>query len=191
MPKQQHSRGSARVFAVAALMATLVLPASAAVVSGLEVGAPTISIPVLDVTGPYKGQAICYVCEFQGDPNVLAFFRDTGDATAQLIVELNALYVKNKDRNFKAVAMIIAGDTAKPWLEALQAKEHLQIPLVVLRRGPKDVAVRLYSLSPDVDNTFLVTVDRSVAANLVGIAPQEFGRVAQATATMLAAKHAH
>jgi hypothetical protein len=164
----------------------LALPAAAEVVSGLDVGAPTVSIPVLDVTGPYKGQPICYVCEFQNDPNVLAFFRDTGETTAQLIVKLNDLYLRNKDRNFKAVAMIIAGDTAKPWLEELQASKHIQIPLVVLRRGPKDVAVRVYSLNPAVENTFLVTVDRFVAANVTGIAPDEFGRVADATASMLA-----
>jgi hypothetical protein len=176
--------------ALAALIATAV-PVCAEVVSGLDVGAPTVSIPVLDVTGPYKGQAICYVCEFQNDPNVLAFFRDTGDSTAKLIVELNDLYVKNKGRNFKAVAMIIAGDTAKPWLEELQAQKHLEIPLVVLRRGPKDVAVRLYSLNPAVENTFLVTVDRFVAANVTGIEPGEFGRVADATATMLASHAAH
>ena len=176
-------------YAMASLLTTLALPVSAEVASGLDVGAPTVSIPVLDVTGPYKGQAICYVCEFQNDPNVLAFFRDTGESTAELIVKLNDLYLKNKDRNFKAVAMIIAGDTAKPWLEELQASKHIEIPLVVLRRGPKDVAVRLYALSPDVDNTFLVTVDRFVAANVTGITPDEFGRVADATSTMLEQGH--
>jgi hypothetical protein len=169
----------------------LALPAAAAVVSGLDVGAPTVSIPVLDVTGPYKGQAICYVCEFQNDPNVLAFFRDTGGNTEELIVKLNELYLRNKDHNFKAVAMIIAGDTAKPWLEDLQARKHIQIPLVVLRRGPRDVAVRLYSLNPAVENTFLVTVDRFVAANVTGIGPGEFGRVADATTTMLASHRSH
>ena len=119
------------------------------------------------------------------------FVLDKGDTTADLIVKLNELYLKNKDRNFKAVAMIIAGDTAKPWLEELQASKHIEIPLVVLRRGPKDVAVRLYSLNPAVENTFLVTVDRFVAANVTGIGPAEFGRVADATATMLASQRAH
>ena len=172
-------------------LAALTVPATAEVVSGLDVGAPTVSIPVLDVTGPYKGEAICYVCEFQNDPNVLAFFRGTGDDTAELIVKLNDLYLKNKDRNFKAVAMIVAGDTAKPWLEQLQAEKHLEIPLVVFRRGPKDVAARLYSLNPAVANTFLVTVDRFVAANVTDIGPDGFGRVADATATMLAAHPTH
>jgi hypothetical protein len=190
MPKHRGVRALAWPLALGSLLTTLALPGSAEVVSGLEAGAPTVSIPVLDVTGPYKGQPICYVCEFQDDPNVLAFFRDTGETTAELIVKLNELYLQNKDRNFKAVAMIIAGETAKPWLEELQASEHIQIPLVVLRRGPKDVAVRVYSLSPNVENTFLMTVNRFVAANVAGISADEFDRVADATATMLAAQQA-
>lgn len=190
MLKVDRPRSLVRSFALTCLLG-LTVPVVAGVASGLDVGAPTVSIPVLDVTGAYKGQQICYVCEFQNDPNVLAFFRDTGDTTAALIVKLNDLYVKNKDRNFKAVAMIVAGDSAKPWLEELQAKKHLEIPLVVFRRGPKDVAARLYSLNPAVENTFLVTVDRFVTANVTGIGPDDFGRVADATSTMLAAQKSH
>jgi len=160
--------------------------ALAQIVSGLEIGAPTASIPVLDVTGAYAGQRICYVCEFQDDPNVLAFFRDTGEETADLIIELNALYLEHKNENFKAVAAVIAGEEAAPWLEELSARADIEIPLVVLRRGPKDVAVRLYELNPDVDNTFLVTVNRFVAANVADISPGQFDRVAAATDEMLA-----
>ena len=160
--------------------------ALAEVVSGLEVGAPTASIPVVDVTGPYAGQRICYVCEFQDDPNVLAFFRDTSDETAELIVQLNALYLEHRDANFKAVAAIIAGEAAAPWLEALSARADIEIPLVVFRRGPNDVAVRLYELDTEVDNTFLVTVNRFVAANVAAIEPAQFDQVAEATAAMLA-----
>ena len=155
-------------------------------ISGLEIGAPTASIPVVDVTGAYKGQRICYVCEFQDDPNVLAFFRDTGDDTANLIIQLNELYLRNKENNFKAVAAIVAGEEASNWLEDLSASARIEIPLVVLRRGPRDVAVRLYKLNPEAENTFLVTVNRFVAANVADIAPGEFGRVTEATAQMLA-----
>lgn len=160
--------------------------ADAEIVSGLEPGAPTVSIPVLDVTGAYAGQRICYVCEFQDDPNVLAFFTDTGDETAQLIVELNELYLSHKDENFKAVAAIVAGESATAWLEELAAAEGIEIPLVYFRRGPRDVAARLYELNPDVDNTFLVTVNRFVAANVAAIEPGDFSQVVEATERMLA-----
>ena len=160
---------------------------AAEVRSGLPVGAATQSIPVFDVTGPFKGERICYVCDFENAPNVLAFFRDTSDGTAKLIVQLNQLYVKNKERNFKAVAMIVAGAGAKKWLEDLSRSANLEIPLTFFSKGPKDVAGRVYKLNPDVQNTFLMTVNRVVGANVSDISPDEFNQVADATAQMLAA----
>jgi len=112
------------------------------IVSGLPVGATTMSIPVSDVTGPYKGELICYVCDYDKAPNVLAFFRDTSDATAKEIIQLNDLYLKNKSRNFKAVAMIIAGESSKKWLDDLNRSAHIEIPLTFFRKGPKDAAAR-------------------------------------------------
>lgn len=159
---------------------------AAEIVSGLAIGATTQTIPVTDVTGPYKGEKICYVCDFDKAPNVLAFFRDTSDATAKEIIQLNDLYVKNKSRNFKAVAMVIAGESSKKWLEELNRANHLEVPLTYFTKGPKDVAVRVYNLNPAVTNTFLVTVNRSVVANFSDIAPEQFDRVADATSEMLA-----
>lgn len=159
---------------------------AADLVSGLAIGATTQSIPVSDVTGPYKGEKICYVCEYDKAPDVLAFFRDTSDATAQQIVQLNDLYVKNKSRNFHAVAMIIAGESSKKWLDELNRSKHLEIPLTYFTKGPKDPAARVYNLSPAVANTFLVTVNRSVVANISDIAPDQFSRVTDAATEMLA-----
>jgi hypothetical protein len=158
---------------------------AADVVSGLPIGATTLSIPVSDVTGPYKGEKICYVCEYDKAPDVLAFFRDTSEATAKQIIQLNDLYLKHKSQKFKAVAMIIAGESAKKWLEDLNRSAHLEIPLTYFTKGPKDAAAKVYHLNPDVANTFLVTVNRSVVANISDIGPQEFSRVADATSEML------
>jgi hypothetical protein len=181
-------RSAKNLSVVAAVGSMLVTTAVAFedVISGLPAGAPTVSIPVLDVTGPYKGERICYVCEFQDFPNVLAFFRGTGDDTAELIIALNDLYVRNKDRDFRAVVMVAAGPDASTWLEDLSAAKGLEIPLTVFRKGPADLAGRLYELNPDVENTFLVTLDRFVVANVAGIEPAEFVRVTEATEEMLA-----
>ena len=177
---------------VFAVLVLLLLPNAAALAqeprSGLPIGTTTESIPVFDVTGPYKGERICYVCDFEEAPNVLAFFRDATDETARMIVQLNQLYLKNKGRKFLAVAMIVAGESTKKWLEDLNRKEKLEIPLTYFSRGPKDVAARLYKLNPEVQNTFLVTVDRTVIANVSGITPAEFDQVANATEQMLSAK---
>lgn len=169
------------VVAIAAFAADLI--------SGPPIGATTQSIPVTDVTGQYKGEKICYVCDYDKAPNVLAFFRDTSDATAKEIVSLNDLYLKNKSRNFKAVAMVIAGESTKKWLEDLNRTNHLEIPLTYFTKGPKDVAARVYSLNPAVANTFLVTVDRTVVANISDVQPDQFSRVADAASDMLAKTH--
>lgn len=155
--------------------------------SGPPLGTTTQSIPVMDVTGPYKGELTCYVCEYDKAPNVLAFFRDTSDATAKEILQLNDLYLKNKSRNFHAVAMIIAGESSKKWLEELNRSAHLEIPLTFFRKGPKDPAARVYHLNPAVANTFLVTANRSVVANISDVGPDQFNRVADAASEMLSA----
>ncbi|HUA18783.1 MAG TPA: hypothetical protein VMB25_08565 [Bryobacteraceae bacterium] len=165
------------------------LAPAADIVSGPPIGATTMSIPVSDVTGPYKGTLVCYVCDYDKAPDVLAFFRDTSDATAKEIIQLNDLYLKNKSRNFHAVAMIIAGESSKQWLEDLNKSAHLEIPLTYFRKGPRDPAVRVYNLNPAVGNTFLVTVNRSVVANFSDVAPDQFKRVADATSQMLAGLH--
>jgi hypothetical protein len=140
------------------------------------------------VTGQYKGTRVCYVCEFEELPNVLAFLREPSPESAKLIVELNRLYIKNKARHFQAVAMMIAGPESKKWLENLNKTEKLAIPLTFFTKGPKDVAARVYKLSPEVRNTFLVTVDRKIVTNISDIGSAEFGQVVEATEQMLAKK---
>lgn len=156
-------------------------------VSGLAIGKPTLSFTVMDVTGTYKGKRICYVCEYQNAPVVISFYQNTGDETAKLIENLNDLYLHNKDKNLKAFAVIMAGKEAKPWLEDLQQKAGIEIPMVYLRKGPKDVAVRMYHLDPEVKNTFLMAVNRTVKANLSDISASDFNEVADAATQMLTA----
>ena len=116
----------------------------------------------------------------------MAFFRDADDETAELIVQLDKLYRQEKKRNFKAVAIIISGPDAKPWLEELRKSRNIEIPLTVLNKGPKDVGVKLYKLDPQVRNTFLVTRNRTVDTNVSDIGPSGFDKVRQATLGMLA-----
>ena len=159
--------------------------ARAEVVSGLAPGTPTPSVPVLDVTGAYAGKRTCYVCEFKEDPNVLAFFRDADEQTAELIVQLDKLYRQEKKRNFKAVAILMPGPEAKPWLEELRKSRNIEIPLTVLAKGSKDVGHKLYKLNPQVRNTFLVTRNRTVDTNVSDIRSSGFDKVRQATLGML------
>lgn len=158
---------------------------AAAIQSGRPVGAPTPSFRVLDVTGKYKGQSTCYVCEYGTAPTILAFFRKTGDQTADLIVKLNEFAEKMAQKNLKAVAILVEGPDSRAWLEKLAQDKSIKIPLVVLVNGPKDLGVRLYKINTEADNTFLVNNKRAVIANFANINDNTFQEVADASSKML------
>ena len=179
------SRWQAACLAPILALGLVIAEPRAQVQAGLTPGTPTPSVPVLDVTGAYAGKRTCYVCEFKEDPNVLAFFRDANPETAELIVQLDKLYRQEKKRNFKAVAIVVSGPEAKPWLEELRKSRNIEIPLTVLNKGPKDVGVKLYKLDPQVRNTFLVTRNRTVDTNVSDIGATGFEKVRQATLSML------
>ena len=89
-------------------------------------------MPVLDVTGAYAGKRTCYVCEFQNDPNVIAFFRDADEQTAELIVQLDKLYRQEKTRTSRPWRFSSRDPTPSPGCEELSKSRNLEIPLVVL-----------------------------------------------------------
>jgi rhodanese-related sulfurtransferase len=157
--------------------------ASGAITSGRGPGAITPSFRVLDVTGKYKGTETCYVCEYGTAPTVIAFFQNTGDETADLIVKLDKLIDSRKD--LKGVAVIEVGPEAKPWLEKLAQDKRIKIPLVVFQNGTNDSGVRVYKLNLQAKNTFLVNDKRLVVANFANVSGDTFQQVADASAKML------
>lgn len=175
----------AKCLAPVLVLGLFVTGARAQVVAGLAPGTPTPSVPVFDITGKYAGKRICYVCDFQNDPNVIAFFRDADEQTAELIVQLDKLYRQEKQRNFKAVAILVPGLEVRPWLEELRKARNIEIPLTVLYKGQKDVGIKLYKLDPKVRNIFLVTRNRTVDTNVSDIGSSDFDKVKQATLRML------
>jgi len=141
--------------------------------SGLAVGEMTPSFPVLAVTGPHKGKEVCYVCEFfVSAPAIFAFFRQTGDDMASVVKELDELARRNKD--IRVVAIIIEGQDSRPWLEKFAQENSITIPLAVLRKGRDDIAMKVYKLNANMNNTILMSVKRRVAANLVNVNTENF-----------------
>ncbi len=153
--------------------------------SGRAVGDVTPSFRVLDVTGKYKGEKTCYVCEYGNAPTIIAFFQDTSDQTADLIVKLNRLVEQKSPNDLKGVAVLLEGPASKPWLEKLAADKAIKIPLVVLQNGPQDLGVRLYHINPAVKNTILVNDQRQVFANFTNVNDGNFQKVADASTKML------
>jgi len=158
--------------------------AAGPITSGRKVGDVTPSFRVIDVTGQYKGQDTCYVCEYGTAPTVIGFFQKPTPEAADLIVKLNGLVQSQK--KLKGFAVMIAGPDTKDWLEKLAADKGIKIPLVYLQKGPQDLGVRLYRINTQADNTFLVNNNRQVVSNQVNITSDTFQQVADASAKMLA-----
>jgi rhodanese-related sulfurtransferase len=158
--------------------------ASGPLVSGRQVGAMTPSLRVIDVTGKYKGQDTCYVCEYGAAPTLIGFFNKPSDGAADLIVKLDALVKSQK--NLKGFVVMTEGADTKEWLEKLAADKGIQIPLVYFAKGNLDLGMRLYKLAPAADNTILVNDNRQVVANFVNITGSTFTQVQDAAVKMLA-----
>ncbi|MFZ0786829.1 MAG: rhodanese-like domain-containing protein [Candidatus Acidiferrales bacterium] len=152
--------------------------------SGRPVGAVTPSLRVIDVTGKYKGQDTCYVCEYGIAPTVIGFFQKPSDQAADLIVKLNTLVQSNK--NLKGFVVMINGPESKDWLTKLAADKGITIPMVYLAKGTQDTGMRLYKLNPSADNTILVDDNRQVFANFVNTTDTTFQQVVDASTKMLA-----
>jgi rhodanese-related sulfurtransferase len=152
--------------------------------SGRPVGAVTPSLRVIDVTGKYKGQDTCYVCEYGPAPTVIGFFQKPSEQAAELIAKLDELVKSQK--NLKGFAVMIAGPDTKEWLEKLAAQKGIGIPLVYFAKGPQDSGMRVYKLNPAADNTILVNDNRQVVANFVNVSDTSFQQVEEASVKMLA-----
>jgi rhodanese-related sulfurtransferase len=153
--------------------------------SGRPVGAVTPSFRVIDVTGKYKGQNTCYVCEYGEKPTILAFFDKPSDQNANLIVKLNQLVASNSQKDLKGVVVMVDGADSKAWLEKLAADKGIKIPMVYLLHGPKDLGVRLYKINTAANDTFLINDKRTVQTNLVNVTDNDFNQVSDATTKML------
>lgn len=164
--------------------ATASATASGPIASGRPVGAVTPSLRVIDVTGKYKGQDTCYVCEYGPAPTVIGFFNKPSDQAAELIVKIDALVKSQK--NLKGFVVMTEGAASKDWLEKLAADKGIQIPLVYFARGLQDSGMRIYKLNPAADNTILVNDNRQVVANFVNVTDSNFAQVQDASVKMLA-----
>ncbi len=168
----------------AAAADTAVATTSGPMTSGRPVGAVTPSLRVIDVTGKYKGQDTCYVCEYGTAPTVIGFFPKPSDQAADLIVKINSLVQSNK--NLKGFVVMIDGPESKDWLTKLAADKGITIPLVYFAKGTADTGMRLYKLNPGAENTILVNVNRQVYANFVNTSDATFQDVVEASTKMLA-----
>ena len=134
--------------------------------SGCQVGETTHPFDIADITGPNKGQQLCYVWANGKRPVVLIFARELNEGLTSLVKKVDAFVKENQgQKNMAAFVVFLEEDKTKlePKLKELAEQEQLSIPLTIAIdgvQGPKS-----YKLHPDVKTTVLVYKEKKVQAN--------------------------
>lgn len=135
---------------------------SAEVDSGLEVGAQVPAFNVRDITGPHKGETLCYRCAYGASPVVAVFTKKVDENVTSLIQKIDATVGKNKDAGMKAFIVVLTDDPDKvePSLEKIAKEQKIEhTPLTIIEgAGPEK-----YKLSKDAETTVLMWNESKVA----------------------------
>jgi len=111
------------------------------------------------VTGPYRGQQYCYVCELKDEPAVLVFARNPDENTGRLLRNVRDAVRANQKSKLFGWMVFLAPDAAGEQAMELQAYEFARkngatgLPVSVLGdpQGPPG-----YLISPDSEVTVIV-----------------------------------
>lgn len=134
--------------------------------SGLPIGERVPAFNVRDVTGPAKGETLCYRCRYGGQPVVTIFTRELTPAVAELVKKIDGKVGENKDSKMAAFVVLLAGDDAdksEPKLEALAKEAKIaNTPLTIVEgvTGPPE-----YKLAKDAEVTVMMWVESKVKVN--------------------------
>lgn len=136
--------------------------AVADVASGLERGASVPAFYVRDVTGPSKGEELCYRCKYGSKPVVAVFAKEMTDEVASLVKELDGVVGKNADQKMAGFVVVMAEDPDKSIdrLESVaktQGIKHMPLTTFYGTAGPKG-----YKISEKADITVMMWVDSKV-----------------------------
>jgi len=159
--------------------------AFAAVESGLRPGTPTSAFQVVDVTGPHKGQQLCYRCSYGAAPVIAAFVNGDVTKSAGLVTNIQKLLDARKDKGLKTFVVYMGGPNLKSSIEKVAGERHITIPLVFLPQGTSADDVAAYKISADAKNTVLLWKQGTVRQNFVDVDRTSFATVAKAVDEML------
>jgi hypothetical protein len=132
--------------------------------SGLRVGEIANMFSVRAITGPYRGQTLCYRCKLGNSPVVCVFARRITPPLTSLLKQLDVRIAHGND-GLKALVVFLTDDpkeTAKK-LEALAehcALEDVTLTLVNNPYGPQD-----YKIADDAEVTILMWKGPTVRVN--------------------------
>lgn len=138
---------------------------AAQVKSGLEPGSYVAPFFVRDITGPAKGESLCYRCRYGGRPVVTIFARDVDENLANLVKQVDKQIEKNKDKQLSAFVVLLTDDpdAAAPKLKTLAEKakvKHVPLTLFDGQTGPED-----YKIAKDAQLNVMMWVGGQVKVN--------------------------
>jgi len=132
--------------------------------SGLKPGAFPPAFHVRDITGPLKGETLCYRCRYSNKPVVNIFAREITPELTELIKNVDKQVAKNKDKKMEAFVVFLSddADAIEPKIKELAKKNKLTIPLTLIEdvAGPEE-----YKISKDADVTVMMWVESEVKVN--------------------------
>ena len=133
--------------------------------SGLPVGEKVPAFNVRDITGPSKGDTLCYRCKYGSRPVVTIFTREVNDSVTELISKIDGIVGKNKDAKMAAFVVVISEDADKveKQLEKIAKDKNIKnVPLTIIEgtTGPEN-----YDLNKDAAVTVMMWVDSKVKVN--------------------------
>lgn len=133
--------------------------------SGMKDGALVPAFNVKDVTGPSKGESLCYRCQYGSRPVVSIFARKVDDNLAKLVKEVDSTVGKNQEKQMRAFVVVLTddADSVEADLKAMADKHGIKhTPLTVYdgKAGPQS-----YKINKDADVTVLMWNKSRVTAN--------------------------
>jgi hypothetical protein len=147
---------------VVAALAVCGVVSAAELASGLPKGEFVPAFYVSDVTGPAKGEELCYRCKYGDRPVVTIFTRSVTPEVAMLAKAVDGVVAKNEDARMAGFLVLMTEDPdkSKDVLSATAEKAKItKLPLTTFKgtEGPS-----AYKISKDAEVTVMMWVDGAV-----------------------------
>ncbi len=135
--------------------------AAAELKSGLGKGEFVGAFNVTDITGPAKGEELCYRCKFGDRPVVCVFAKEMTTEVAELSKAIDGVVAKNEEARMAGFVVVLdSSDKAASALKEAAATQKIsKLPLTTSKEshGPSS-----YKLNPEADVTVMMWVDGAV-----------------------------
>ena len=149
------------LFVVAAVLVAG-LATAAELQSGLPKGEFVPPFTVCDVTGPSKGEELCYRCKYGDRPVVSIFTRSVTPEVTQLAKALDGVVAKNEDARMAGFVVLMGDDSEANKTKLAEAAKTNKIDKMPLTISKETGGPNGYKISKDAEVTVMMWVDGAV-----------------------------